>query len=184
MSDLLGAVLGEDLHGNAGGDLHAGDAHAFLGLGLELAVLLEELLRAQEALLRASAALGAACMGSTDLLNIFERGLRIGERVVEFQHRIHTEDSQTTKTHDTGAARTDGPGERGLDGVDGLVQVVAVQTQASLQAQRVSGPQARGLHLGELQQRAICWQVKGKREMQGIRLLVSTNSQHASERFI
>lgn len=48
--------------------------------------------------------------------------------------------------------RTDGPGEGRLDGVDGLVEVIAIQAQTRLQTQRVSGTQTSRFHLGELEQ--------------------------------
>jgi len=49
---------------------------------------------------------------------------------------------------------TDGPGERGLHRVDGLIQVVSIQTKTSLQSQRVPGSQSSHLHLGLFQQDA------------------------------
>src|SRR5689334_14807506 len=44
------------------------------------------------------------------------------------------------------AGLVDGEGEVGLDGADGLVQVVAVERQAGLQAQGIACAQADGLH--------------------------------------
>ena len=46
----------------SGGGLHASNADTLLALGLELAVLLEELVGPEEALLQASAALGTTCI--------------------------------------------------------------------------------------------------------------------------
>jgi hypothetical protein len=63
--------------------------------------------------------------------------------------------SGALQLHSTRKVHTDEPHEGPLDGVDGLVQVVAVEAQPGLQAQRVSGAQARGLHLLEAQQRAV-----------------------------
>ncbi len=62
LSDLLGAILREHFGVTSSGGLHASNADALLGLRLELAVLLEELVRAQEALLQASATLRATCV--------------------------------------------------------------------------------------------------------------------------
>lgn len=53
---------------------------------------------------------------------------------------------------DSESSLTDSPGERPLDRVDGLVQVVAVQTQAGFQAEGVAGTQTCGLHLRVLKQ--------------------------------
>ena len=48
---------------------------------------------------------------------------------------------------DSESSLTDSPGERPLDRVDGLVQVVAVQTKTGFQAEGVAGTQTCGLHL-------------------------------------
>ncbi len=58
-SDLGGAVRCEDLGVLSGGALHAAQPHALAGHSLELAALLQEVLRAQEALLSSSSALRA-----------------------------------------------------------------------------------------------------------------------------
>ena len=73
LSDLLEAILREYFGVASGRGLHARNANALLGLGLELAVLLEELVRAQKALLQASAALGATCIGEWGMKRCDER---------------------------------------------------------------------------------------------------------------
>jgi len=62
LSDLLGTILREYFGVSSGGRLHSRNADTLFGLGLELAVLLEKLVRAQEALLQASATLWTTCV--------------------------------------------------------------------------------------------------------------------------